>query len=147
MSYIVAPGSLAVGANPVFIGYLRQWIKTENPVDFVEVSFEASDVDEIRLSMFRKNANIIGLNAMNLASTPVEDWQDVFIDKSTITAPTTYDTEFFETLQIQPFESNFLYMPENVPLLFSTAGVYIARFTFTMNDGSVHPVSVEFLIR
>jgi len=132
---------LAVGCRPVFLGRLEKFI------DGQTVPMTVSDIETIMFSLFRQNADTQSEYSRFVGTTPIEDWQNILVDKTkVITALTMYDPEYYSVLGLEPFEANFHYSPDNNPVLFERPGVYEARFRCEAQD-QVYPGTVQIIVR
>jgi len=140
--YFRATINLVRGGRPVFIGWLDQFINNQL------VPLTVDDIDSITFSMSMRKTDTVGEYSRIPGSTPLENFQNIPVEKTTaITPPTLYEPEFYQILGMTPFESNFIYSPENNPVLFESAGLYVARFEFTDINGEIHPAEIEITVR
>jgi len=149
MSYITTSKILTVGTRPVFLGWLDQWIYTDDPVELVQTPLQAADVSEILFSLEIRTKVVTGFNAAEMVFTPVEEYQNVPIGNERIKPLFQFDQEFFQKMLLPPMQANFIYIPDNIPPLFATPGTYLARFDFITADGGdeeIHPQTVELTV-
>jgi len=142
MSVISVSKGLVVGVEPVFIGWLDQWLYDDSTITMELVPLTADDVDEVLFSLFKKTQNIPSLNTMNTNLQPVKDWQNVSIGTNCIKPEFSLNNEFFEKMQIAPMKTNFIFIPENEPPLFASPGVYVARFEIVVKTGKKYPFAI-----
>jgi len=145
MSYIRASRPLAVGVQPVFIGWLDQWIYEDDPVSAVQTPLEAADVTEIYFSLFTTRKIVTGFTSSEMVYHPVEEYQNVPIGNDRIKPVFQFDNEFFSKMGIVPMKANFIYIPENLPPLFAEPAHYIARFDLEIGS-KTYPFVIELTI-
>ena len=147
MRSITVSKVLTVGIQPVFIGWLDQWHYTDDPVSIDHVPLSNSDVSDVLFSLFKKTQNIPGLNTITTTTQPVKDYQNVSIGNGCIKPEFRLNDEFFTKMQIAPMNANFIYIPENEPLLFETPGLYVARFEIVAaSDNKKYPYALEMTV-
>ncbi len=146
MSYIVVSKLLSVRTRPVFIGWLDQWLYSDDPVSMDNVPLLRADVEDVLFSLDKKNMNIPGLNTMTVTTTPVAEYQNISIGEECVKPVFRLDDDFFMKMQIAPMDANFIFVPDNIPPMFTKPGLFIARFDIITTDGDSHTQSVEFTV-
>jgi len=140
-----ASKKLVVGGRPVFIGLLVQLI------DGQKVPLTGSDIESITFSLGIKNTNTLGEYSRFPGSKPIEEFQDIPVDKAEVITPERppeyYAPEFWAVLDLEPFKSSFIYYPPNDPILFEKPGIYVARVVITDVAGAIHPFQVTMTVR
>ena len=142
MSHITVTKVLASKTQPIFIGWMDQWLYEDATPSITEEPLTAADLSEVLFSLDKRVKIVAGFNTAEYDYIPVAEYQDIPIGTDCIRPEFTFDNEFFQKMQIAPMKANFIYVPENDPPLFPEHGHYIARFAFVDLTGKSHPQSV-----